>query len=121
MIDISTPNARPHVELRDETIEELAQVFKLLSEPNRLRIVSCITCCGERSVTEICEHVGISQPLVSHHIALLRVAGILERRREGKHNYYSICDKRLTALMDALALGRDNRPPCGRFLECMLG
>jgi ArsR family transcriptional regulator len=41
-------------------------------------------------VTDLCNRLGQSQPAVSHHLALLRVSGLIESRREGKHNFYSV-------------------------------
>ena len=45
---------------------------------------------GELHVTDLCNRLGQSQPAVSHHLALLRVSGLIESRREGKHNFYSV-------------------------------
>lgn len=70
--------------------KDLVQVFKLLSDETRLRIVMYLLREGELHVTALCEKLGQSQPAVSHHLALLRVAGLIEARRDGKHNYYSL-------------------------------
>ena len=70
--------------------KDLVQVFKLLSDETRLRIVMYLLREGELHVTALCEKLGQSQPAVSHHLALLRVAGLIEARRDGKHNYYSV-------------------------------
>jgi ArsR family transcriptional regulator len=70
--------------------KELVQVFKLLSDETRLRILMYLIQENELHVTALCERLGQSQPAVSHHLALLRVAGLIEARRDGKHNYYSV-------------------------------
>jgi DNA-binding transcriptional ArsR family regulator len=74
----------------EQAVRELAQVFKLLSDETRLRILLYLAQNNELHVTDLCNRLGQSQPAVSHHLALLRVSGLIEARREGKHNFYSI-------------------------------
>lgn len=69
-------------------------VFQTLGEANRLRIIEFIGD-KERSVTEIVEATGLSQPLVSHHLRMLRETRIMETQREGPFIYYRIRDQRL--------------------------
>jgi ArsR family transcriptional regulator, arsenate/arsenite/antimonite-responsive transcriptional repressor len=76
--------------LPDELERDLVQVFKLLSDETRLRILLYLAREGELHVTALCEKLNQSQPAVSHHLALLRVAGLIEARRDGKHNFYSV-------------------------------
>ena len=74
----------------DQT-SELAEMFRLLGEPNRLGIVaSCLE--GPLNVGEITERLTLSQSLVSHHLRLLRAARLLKAGRRGKQVYYSIPD-----------------------------
>lgn len=77
-------------EVSDQAVRELAQVFKLLSDETRLRILFYLAQNHELHVTDLCNRLGQSQPAVSHHLALLRVSGLIESRREGKHNFYSV-------------------------------
>src|SRR5262249_12779855 len=79
-------------EVSDQSVRELAQVFKLLSDETRLRILFYLALSphGELHVTDLCHRLGQSQPAVSHHLALLRVSGLIESRREGKHNFYTV-------------------------------
>jgi DNA-binding transcriptional ArsR family regulator len=79
-------------EVSDQSVRELAQVFKLLSDETRLRILFYLALSpnGELHVTDLCTRLGQSQPAVSHHLALLRVSGLIEARREGKHNFYCV-------------------------------
>ncbi|MCA1684823.1 MAG: metalloregulator ArsR/SmtB family transcription factor [Planctomycetia bacterium] len=74
----------------DGAIRELSNTFKLLSDETRLRILFYLAQNQELHVTDLCERLGQSQPAVSHHLALLRVSGLIEPRREGKHNFYSV-------------------------------
>ena len=74
----------------DQSVRDLAQVFKLLSDETRLRILFYLAQSGELHVTDLCSKLEQSQPAVSHHLALLRVSSLIESRREGKHNFYSV-------------------------------
>lgn len=76
--------------ISDQAVRDLAQVFKLLSDETRLRILLYLAQNRELHVTDLCNRLGQSQPAVSHHLALLRVSGLIEARREGKHNFYSV-------------------------------
>ncbi len=74
----------------DQT-SELAEMFRLLGEPNRLGIVSsCLD--GPLSVGEITGRLALSQSLVSHHLRLLRAARLLKAGKRGKQVFYSIPD-----------------------------
>ena len=121
MIAQTKENLAERVEiLPNEDVSHLAEVFKLLGDETRLQIVLLVSRHGELNVTELCRLVDHSQPLVSHHLALLKTAGVIEKRREGKHNYYSVNRELFVQLMAALAFERQSAPPCDCFLECML-
>lgn len=86
----------------DDLVHNLVGLFKLLSDETRLRILYLLTQRNELHVRALCELLHESQPAVSHHLALLRVAGLIDRRREGKHNYYGLKTRQLSALLDML-------------------
>jgi DNA-binding transcriptional ArsR family regulator len=72
----------------DQT-SELAELFRLLGEPNRLGIVAaCLD--GSLSVGDIAGRLALSQSLVSHHLRLLRAARLLKAGRRGKQVFYSM-------------------------------
>jgi ArsR family transcriptional regulator len=81
---------------------DLVQVFKLLADETRLRILMYLMKEAEINVTTLCDRLGQSQPAVSHHLALLRVSGLIQPRRDGKHNYYSVRQDRFHDVMAAL-------------------
>lgn len=81
-------------------LSDLAASFKLLADETRLRVLSLLIQSGELNVRTLCSHLDQSQPAVSHHLALLRDAGIIEARRDGKHNYYRCIAGRLENLID---------------------
>jgi len=83
-----------------ELIRDLTNMFKLLSDDTRLRILLYLTQEHELHVRALCERLGQSQPAVSHHLAMMRSAGVVEARRDGKHNYYHILPGRFHRLME---------------------
>ena len=62
---------------------------KAISDETRQKIMSECCCCW-LSVNEIVEKVGFSQPTISHHLAILRDAGLVNIREEGKQTFYSL-------------------------------
>jgi ArsR family transcriptional regulator len=86
---VGRPLAAPET-LSDEVAKDLVRLFKLLADATRLRIVYFLMHQREFHVRALCERLGQSQPAVSHHLSLLRSAGLIESRREGKHNFYRL-------------------------------
>jgi ArsR family transcriptional regulator, arsenate/arsenite/antimonite-responsive transcriptional repressor len=72
---------------------EFVPFFKALSNPTRAQIIEFLLG-GERCVCEMTGPLDQSQPLVSHHLALLREAGLITMRNEGTRSYYSIAWER---------------------------
>ena len=93
---------QPAVAPTRDLASDLIEVFKLLSDETRLRIVLLLLEMGELNVRTLCERLNQSQPAVSHHLALLRVAGFIERRREGKSNYYHVVQDKLELVICSL-------------------
>ena len=99
-IDASDPyDGYGFPELPDSLEKDMVRVFKLLSDETRLRILLFLAREGELHVTAMCERLRQSQPAVSHHLALLRNAGLIAPRRDGKHNFYSIRQSRFHGLL----------------------
>ena len=73
----------------EDQITYLADTFQMLASPTRLRIVEALAV-GELCVCDLAVVAGVSQSAVSHHLGMLRNAGIVEPRRDGKHNFYRI-------------------------------
>ena len=92
----------PLAQLPDGTARDLVQLFKLLADETRLRVLYFLVQREELNVRTLCELLDQSQPAVSHHLALLRVAGIIECRRDGKHNFYHVVPKRFQAYLDTI-------------------
>jgi ArsR family transcriptional regulator, arsenate/arsenite/antimonite-responsive transcriptional repressor len=76
--------------LPGDVVKNLVDLFKLLADETRLRILFLLQQRHELNVRTLCQMLRQSQPAVSHHLALLRVAGLIEMRRDGKHNFYRL-------------------------------
>ena len=104
----------------DQAVRDLAQVFKLMSDETRLRILLYLAQNRELHVTDLCHRLGQSQPAVSHHLALLRVSGLIESRREGKHNFYSVRSRYFGVLLGDLLGATGSIPKKIRFHQFLL-
>ena len=77
--------------LRTKTMQRAAVLLKQVSDPTRLQVITLLSE-EERHVGGLCDQFNMSQPAVSHHLAVLRLGGIVDRRRQGKNNFYSLTD-----------------------------
>lgn len=93
------------VTLSPELLELVADRFKALGDPARLRILSALRG-GELAVNELVEQTGLSQANVSKHLALLLRLRFVRRRRSGAYTYYELADRGVFRLCDVM---------CGRI------
>jgi DNA-binding transcriptional ArsR family regulator len=85
-------SSRSALLLADQHAAELADLFRLLGDPTRLRIV--LTCLdAPTSVGEIADRLDLSASLVSHHLRLLRAARVVRAERHGKQVFYAAADE----------------------------
>lgn len=75
-----------------------ADAFRMLGDPNRIRILWALLQ-GESSVNCLAELIGASPSTVSQHLAKLRLAGLVQGRREGTFMYYTAADAHVRALL----------------------
>ncbi len=87
----------------------VAEKFKALSDPVRLRLLSSIASRtgGEACVCDISVGVDVSQPTISHHLKVLRDAGLLTSERRASWVYYAVVSEALTALSSLLDVGAE--------------
>lgn len=78
--------------LNSETIKKVSEIFKVLSDPTRIAILSLLDG-KELNVGTIAEQLQMEQSAVSHQLRLLKVARLIKARREGKNMYYSQMDE----------------------------
>lgn len=88
-----------HKEFTNEALEMIAERFRILSEPIRLRLMILLRN-GEMTVTELTMELNTSQPNVSKHLKLLTDADILKRDQRGNSVFYSIADESIFELCD---------------------
>jgi len=106
--------------ISEQAVRDLSQVFKLLSDETRLRILLYLAQAGELHVTDLCGRLSQSQPAVSHHLALLRVSGLIEARRDGKHNFYRVRTEYFGELLVDLFSATGSMPKKIRFHQFVL-
>lgn len=87
--------------IRSELYRLHASVCKGLADPKRLLIINALRD-GERSVTELCDMLGLPQTNVSQHLAVLREKDLVEVRRDGQWSYYSLTSPKIIEAMDLL-------------------
>ena len=75
--------------ITSERVVVLHEMLKAIGDANRLRMM-CLLFSGEKCVCDIEEQLLISQPLASHHLGVLREAGLVSVRRAGTWSYYSL-------------------------------
>lgn len=103
----------------DRLVELIAERFRLLSEPMRVRALDHLRAAGEGSVGELADELGTSQQNVSKHLAALHGAGILDRRRDGNRVLYSIGDESVLAMCEAVCGSLERQ--VGELGELMAG
>jgi DNA-binding transcriptional ArsR family regulator len=98
-------------------------LFKALGDPTRRAIFERLVSGGEQTVRALTDHAGISQPAVSKHLGVLKAAGLVRDRPEGRQTHYSAEPKGLAPLVDWMkhygAFWRDRLDRLERLLEEM--
>jgi DNA-binding transcriptional ArsR family regulator len=122
---------RPTIPTNEKIIEAVARRFRVLGEPQRLRILQSLES-GERAVGQLATLLGANQPNVSRHLQALFDVGLVARRRNGNSVTYSVSDpvvfklcglvcsnvvEQARAGMAEMALGRDERRSAQRILR----
>src|ERR1700742_1518976 len=77
-------------------------LFKTLADPTRRGIFERLAREGELTVHALTDHSGVSQPMVSKHLAALKLAGLVRDRRDGRETHYSARPQSLAPMLDWL-------------------
>ena len=90
----------------DENAQALADMFKALADPARVKIMAMLLNAEEVCACDISEGIGKSAATASHHLKILRDAGLAISEKRGTWVYYRAVPGRLAAVVDALSIGR---------------
>ena len=74
---------------REVVARELAEIFKIIAHPDRIRIIEELGA-GEKDVNTLIERLDLPGPRVSQHLGLMKAHRIVEERRDGRHHYYHL-------------------------------
>ena len=80
------------------SIDLQAKLFRGFADPSRLSILEALRD-GERSVSDLVQATGLTQPNVSNHLSCLRDCGLVSLRQQGRFAYYSLSDDRVAQLL----------------------
>ena len=84
----------------DVEVSGLAEVFGLLSDPGRLRLLTSLLEAGELCVCDLAAATGMNESSVSHALRLLRAHRVVQVRRAGRMSYYRLADSHVRLLLD---------------------
>lgn len=94
----------PASAVSDESAAELAKVFKALADPARVKILSMLLNSDEVCACDFSAGIGKTAATTSHHLRLLREAGLVVTEKRGTWVWYRVVSERLAAIRDALAV-----------------
>jgi len=122
-VPITLLMVEPAAVISQDEAEQAAKVFKALSDPIRIRLLSLVRYSpgGEACFCDLAEEFDMPQPSLSHHLRVLVAAGILDRERRGTWSWYTVVPEPLRSLETLLRTGgpladraaplRSSRPP----------
>ena|SRR5436189_4376851 len=84
--------------LEPAAAEELAAAFKALADPTRVAIVNRLAAADEVCVCDLTEAFELTQPTISHHLRVLREAGLVDAERRGTWSYYRVVPEAIERL-----------------------
>jgi ArsR family transcriptional regulator len=109
-----SPKSEPVIS--EKSLAKVTEIFGLLSDPSRLKILLALARDGELHVSALCGQLAQSQPAVSHHLTLLRLSHLVAFRRSGKYNFYRLDSAALSDLLDQVFEGNSDKIPVGDYI-----
>ena len=100
-----------------EKIMATAKLLKALSEERRLEIIDLLACSGKLCVCDITEVLGLSQPNISHHLKILKEAGLITANKQGRWVHYSLNHDKLEELQESLDFIINKQPERYEFTK----
>lgn len=95
---------------------DVVEFAKAISDGTRQKIMKAC-CCSRLTVSEITQRMGVSQPTVSHHLAILHDAGLVTAEREGRETYYMLNQERVTVCCGKLMLAFAPEEPVTQTMQ----
>jgi DNA-binding transcriptional ArsR family regulator len=89
----------------DPLVDLIARRLQALAQPTRIRLLERLDAHGEQSVQALAHAAGVTPYNASRHLAALQLAGVVRRRRRGKHTLYRLADPTVIALYELVAEG----------------
>jgi DNA-binding transcriptional ArsR family regulator len=87
-----------------DALRRAAAVIRCLGHPLRLRLLEALEA-GEKTVSELQEYAGVSQPMVSQHLMVLKAHGVVDLRRAGPFAYYWIVEPKVKSILECIRAG----------------
>jgi len=87
-----------HEAIDPQVLERAAAIFAAAGDPGRLRILHCLSC-AEHCVSDLAAKMGEAMSTISQRLKVLRQEKLVQRRRDGKHIYYSLADEHVAELV----------------------
>ena len=100
MVDPERVNAVRSSMPPDDDVSELADIFDLLSDPGRVRLLISLLKSGELCVCDLAAATGMNESSVSHALRLLRAHRVVRVRRSGRMSFYCLADSHVRILLD---------------------
>jgi ArsR family transcriptional regulator len=94
---------RTELDKPDHVFDKAAEMFRVMSAPMRLKIISCL-CDGEQNVTYLLSKIATTQPNMSQHLNTLYKAGVLAKRRDGVQIHYRIANEQIVNLCKVVCM-----------------
>ncbi len=87
------------IDFKEGELDEVITIFKILSDPSRVKILSTLTKQDSLSVSNISDSLNMEISAVSHQLSTLKMQGFVKKKRVGKHVFYSLDDDCITDIM----------------------
>ncbi len=84
---------------KEQEIERVVRLFKAFGDRTRYRIITVLAC-GPRTVNELASQVDLSQPATSQQLKVLRQAGLVVGKRDGRYIYYQLTDQHVLTILE---------------------
>ena len=102
---------RGSASLSDESVEYGVELFAALAHPVRLRVLLEVNATGSATVSELVERLGVEQSSLSHQLAILRKARLLQSEVDGKSRIYKLVDKHVSHIVEDAIIHTQEKPP----------